>query len=447
MPGDKRGQPRVSPPCHQDFRVTLDVVGHPRRGSTLSERPAWAQRLRSEREARGWSRRDAVRALQAHADRTLPDEEAMRRSLMRWENGEHLPDDYYRPLLAKMYGTVTTAIFPADQEGRPSQLITVTGMDAMELLGRLRTTDVDAPTLDALRITVERLCSEYASEPAEKLHGEALEWLRRINGLREGRLTLSQHREVLTLAGWLALLVSCLEHDMTDSRTADATRVAALSLGQEAGAGAITGWAHEIRAWMALTHGDLRGVIAASEAGQAAAANQGVAVQLAAQKAKAWARIGDRRQVELALDEGRKLLEGLPYPENLSNHFTVDPSKFDFYAMDCYRALGEDRLAQTLAEEVIRAGTHWDGQEKAPMRIAEAQITLGVVAARQGDAEEAVAHGRKALGTQRRSMPSLLLVAHDLTTELQRRYADATETREYLEMINDVRPAQNGTGH
>ncbi|WP_097257473.1 nitronate monooxygenase [Streptomyces sp. Ag109_G2-15] len=40
----------------------------------------------------------------------------------------------------------------------------------------------------------------------------------------------------------------------------------------------------------------------------------------------------DRRQVEVALDKGRRLLEGMPYPENLDNHFVVDPAKFDFTA-------------------------------------------------------------------------------------------------------------------
>jgi hypothetical protein len=42
----------------------------------------------------------------------------------------------------------------------------------------------------------------------------------------------------------------------------------------------------------------------------------------------------------------------------------------------------------------IRAATDFDGTERAPMRSAEARITLGVVAARQGDVEEAVSQGR-----------------------------------------------------
>jgi hypothetical protein len=80
-------------------------------------------------------------------------------------------------------------------------------------------------------------------------------------------------------------------------------------------------------------------------------------VQLFAQEAKAWARIGDHRQTEVALDKGRRLLESLPYPENLEHHFVVDPTKFDFYAMDCYRTLAHNKMAETLAKEVIQAST------------------------------------------------------------------------------------------
>ena len=46
----------------------------------------------------------------------------------------------------------------------------------------------------------------------------------------------------------------------------------------------------------------------------------------------------------------------MPYPENLDHHFVVDPTKFDFYAMDCYRMLADDKLAESLASEVIRGG-------------------------------------------------------------------------------------------
>ena len=46
--------------------------------------------------------------------------------------------------------------------------------------------------------------------------------------------------------------------------------------------------------------------------------------------------------------------------------------------------LADDKMAENLASEVIHASTDFDGRERAPMRLAEARITLGVVAARQG---------------------------------------------------------------
>jgi hypothetical protein len=54
-------------------------------------------------------------------------------------------------------------------------------------------------------------------------------------------------------------------------------------------------------------------------------------------------------------------------------------------------------MAEILADEVIRSATDFDGTERAPMRLAEARVTLGVVAARQGDVEQAVHHGERAI--------------------------------------------------
>ena len=145
---------------------------------------------------------------------------------------------------------------------------------------------------------------------------------------------------------------------------AEATRRMALRLGQEAGHAPVEAWAHEMRAWFALTQGRYREVIEASRQGRGAVPNSSVAVQLAAQEAKAWARLGDRRSVEHTLEEGR-VTEALPYPD-VRNHFMVDPDKFDFYALDCYRHAGENALAQVHAEEVIRKATLPDGTIVSP---------------------------------------------------------------------------------
>ena len=249
------------------------------------------------------------------------------------------------------------------------------------------------------------------------------------------RLTLRQHREILVLAGWVALLVGCVEYDTGNRHAAETTRQAALSLGVEADHGEIIAWAHEMRAWINLTTGDYHGVVAAARNGVEVTPHCSVAVQLFAQEAKAWARMGDRRQTEVALDKGRRLLDSLPYPENLDHHFVVDPMKFDYYAMDCYRILGVDAMAGTLADEVIHASTDFDGRERAPMRLTEARMTLGVVKAREGDLDGAVDLGMRALVGDRKSLPSLLMVSRDLVKVLNERYSGETQTRDYLDQL------------
>ncbi|SDK82516.1 hypothetical protein SAMN05421806_112189 [Streptomyces indicus] len=363
----------------------------------------------------------------------------MIRQWKRWESGETKPSDFYQPIIAATFGTVTHALFPvAGRRDGNAEIVAASGMETLDIISRLQASDVDNATLDALRITADRLCSEYPYLPSGQLAVEGRQWLKRVAGLQGQRLTLAQHREVLTLSGWLALLVGCVEYDMGERAAAESTRRAALSLANEAENNEIAGWAHEMRAWFALTTGDYRGIIAAAQTGTDIAPGHGVAVQLAGQEAKAWARLGDRRQTEVALDRGRKLLEGMAYPENLDNHFVVDPAKFDFYAMDCYRLLGEDRFAENLAHEVIRAGTDFDGTERAPMRMAEARITLGVVAARQGDLDQAINYGEWALKAERQSLPSLLMVSRELAAIVHRDYADEAAGRDYLDHLNTL---------
>ena len=173
--------------------------------------------------------------------------------------------------------------------------------------------------------------------------------------------------------------------------------------------------------------------------------HSGVAVQLAAQEAKAWARIGDRRQTEVALDRGRRLLDSMPYPENLDHHFVVDPGKFDFYAMDCYRLLADDQMTEHLANEVIQASTDFDGKERAPMRLAEARVTLGVVAARGGDVNSAVEQSERALSGERSRCRSLLMTSRELSQALTKRYPSAASTREYLDHLRVLRQSLNLT--
>jgi hypothetical protein len=181
------------------------------------DRPVWARRMYNERQARGWSQADVVRAMRAHYAKDLPSNASLLRQYKRWEAGEVTPKDFYQPIIAATFGTVTHAMFPvAPKRDADCDILAVTGMNTLELVSRLQRSDLDQATLDGLRIMADRLCSEYPFMPSDQLLLEGRSWLRRVVSLQGQRLTLSQHREILTLGGWIALLIACVEYDSGD---------------------------------------------------------------------------------------------------------------------------------------------------------------------------------------------------------------------------------------
>lgn len=375
-----------------------------------------------ERQARGWSQVQAVANLRAVYNRATGKDAGSPESLLRqwkdWESGRVKPRQWAR-YVAATFGTVADDLFPVERLPE-DLLLTESGMDTAELVARLQRSTVSAATLRAVEVTVERLSTEYRYRPTDELRTEGQDWLRQITRLLDQRLTYAQHGEVLSLAGRLALLVGCVEYDAGQRLAAETTRQFALDLGTELDDRDIMGWAYEMSAWFALTAGDYHRAIAASESGMEVARNRGVSVQLAAQIAKSWARLRNPREVEVALDKGRRILEDLPRPTNPDDHFVIDAAKWHFYEMDAYRIIGENSLAQLYAEEVLRIGVTEDGEERSPMRNAEARVTLGVIAARSGDIDEAIVQGAKALEGSRRSLPHIVMVANELTREFRR---------------------------
>jgi len=107
--------------------------------------------------------------------------------------------------------------------------------------------------------------------------------------------------------------------------------------------------------------------------------------------------------------------------------------------MDAFRLARDDARAEEHARLVISEATTPDGIERAPMRLAEARLTLATIASRNGELEQAVDLGQQALNGGRRSLPSLLMVAGELDAELQRRYPDEVGTELFREALRSVR--------
>jgi transcriptional regulator with XRE-family HTH domain len=161
--------------------------------------------------------------------------------------------------LIAAYATVTT----------PSAELVHPGGDPLifsDLLRKIHRTDVGRDTIDQLTVITEQLCCEYVSRRPEELREDAHHQLEYIQRLLEGPTRLSEHRELLVIAGWLSLLIGCVNYDLGLARHAETARIAASQLGREAGHGEIIAWSFEMSAWFALTQGRLRSVLDYAEA-------------------------------------------------------------------------------------------------------------------------------------------------------------------------------------
>lgn len=376
----------------------------------------WVDRLVRDREVRGMTQREAAERLALYTDESLPAVDSILRSWKRWERAQATPSPVYQAAIAKMFGSVPAAYFGATVERRyPSRL---SADETVELVARLRASKIDDATLDAMRLTVEGLCTDYSYGNRDQLRVEARSWLGRLSEPLASQLTYRQHGDVLEMAGWLTLLVACLSWDASDATAAEQARRSAIQLGRDVDHPEILGWAAEIRAWMALTNGDLTGTVAAAREGLLVAGQTGVAVQLHAQAARAWARLGDKAHAHLALDQGRELMANLPVPTNPRNHFAVDPVKVDFYAMDIWRLLGENAMAAAVAEMISRTSTSPIDETPSPMRLAEARMCNATIHARGGDIDGALTLAESALEVNRKSRPSLLMLGGEFADEV-----------------------------
>lgn len=295
--------------------------------------------------------------------------------------------------------------------------------ETADLVHRLRQSDVSPGALETLAATVDRLVYEYSNRDAADLRTEAHQWLGHIDGvLRSGRPSLAAHRELLVSAGWLATLIGSLEHDLALTSAARTTSAVAASLGKEAGHASIAAWAHELTAWIGLTTGDVPAALEAARAGQTAGGVSHASVQLTAHEAKALGRSGAAPdEVRAVLDRGQRMLDRLDHPR--PNHFRPGPSKYRFLSMDAYRIARADGDAEQVARDTIDMVGAPAGARPSLMRNSEAWLTLGVVEARRGDLDAAVAHGMSGLRCgPRRSAPSLRLVAVELDAELRERW-------------------------
>jgi tetratricopeptide (TPR) repeat protein len=389
---------------------------------------------------------DAInRSPTGQASNLFCDEERIR----RWESGEVLwPSAEYRKALQEITQRslhdlgfaphylrsddtiVTASAVPADTLKTEHELFST-----MELARLLDGGDIGVGTLEALEEATDLLCRAYPKTPSHILKTRIKKRLKHVIELLGTHITINQHRRLLVVAGWMTALLGCVHYDMQDPEEAEAARRTASQIAKEADDPDLLAWTCEMTAWFALVENRYEDVVEAATAGLAIKASDSAGVQLHLQEAKGYARIGDTRETHRALKEAASTLSKLPPPEHPDHHFVFDHSKWMHYAATIYTWLGDDQRAKEHATEVINGHLRPDGSTRAPMRTAEARLSLATISAREGDLDAAVSWGRSAYEFDTKPMSDLLSRGRDLDHLLRELFGQhplAASFHEYL---------------
>ncbi|RSM93772.1 XRE family transcriptional regulator [Nonomuraea sp. WAC 01424] len=368
---------------------------------------------------------------------------SLRDQIKGWERGDHKPSELYRLLYSKAFGIPVEELFAessttADPPNAPApELAAVDGAgDVLQLGQLLESSDVGPGTLEDLEVMVYRLCCAYPTMPPAALRQQATSMIRTAAALRDGRITLAQHREIVVQAGWLSALLACVAFDVDDVLAAEGARRLCARLGREAGHGELIAWSYEIAAWIALVQGRYSDVVTACEVGLRHARASHAAAQLHLQAARGHARMGDAPATVVQLAEAQAIIDHLPRPSAPEHHFMIDPTKVQFYGTFIHTWLRQpphNALAEEHAAEVVRQCTS-NGAVRWPTRLGITRVLQGVLAGRRGELEEAVAHGRAGLAVGR-SPAGLMDRAAELAAELAQLYPGERAVREFAEAI------------
>jgi hypothetical protein len=254
----------------------------------------------------------------------------------------------------------------------------------LALAARAETTEVGPAAVEALEEVAELLARAYATTHPAVLLAQVRRRAGEVAALLDRRSTLAQRRRLLVVGGWLALLGATLHVDLGDRIAAVGARTAAASLGRETNHREIAAWAVEIAAWTALTDRDWRRATRLAAAGEALApAGSSAAVQLAAQSARAAARLGDGAGVRAGLERAEAGIDRQTDDRPPDHHFAFDGRKLDGYTATALAWAG-DPAGEDIAREV--AERYAAGP---PRRLATARIDLGLILARDGRPDEA----------------------------------------------------------
>lgn len=436
-----------------------------------SHRPAWAIRLQSEREQRGWGKWETARRLFADSGIMHPETKHVKglaRQLSRWEAGEHCPTDWAAGL-ARLFGRTVEELFPAPPEqavpvpmrqqpaawqpgdfGEVSELLRRVFLkrsaafaalpalgdgpgrrvvQALEILGSDRLAD----TVDGLGELIEHYAGSVCALPPAGVYDELLAVRSFADHLRDGAGTSPVSADLALASGWLSHLLAVAACDMGEHAAARLWCSDAERRSEQARHPDLAAWSVLTRAMIAFYQGHSRQSVTLSAKGQQIAPMGTVVhAKLASQEMRAAAMVGEVDRMTRARSHAAAAISALPDGIPETGAFSIALAEDPPYTATSLLLAGRSREAVAATGRVIQTVYRPEKRQRGehPSGYARSLLILGLAHAEIRQLDQAVAAGYDALAGSRPAWPTMVLAGR-LDRVLAENFAGARQAEDY----------------
>jgi hypothetical protein len=325
---------------------------------------------------------------------------------------------------------IPVASSPSAAQAVPRQRIPCDDID--DLLARFTVTSIGEDAIQQIEQATISLAESHTQAPARKLLNQVMPLHQRVRSLLEGRIRLSQQRELYRIESLLLSHACLLLGDLNENALAERYGMAGLAFARESGsdqAVAMTVLAKTFRWQKRLTES-----MDMARRGFACSPNAPIRVQLASQEANAAALLGDEVRAREALARAEQAAESVT-PDSGLSAWSFPITRQAVFAQSVATQIGE---ADAILQAASVADAAWSaGAPKVSANWAQIRVGAGMAHLLNGCLDGAVAEVEPVL-----ALPSGMRVATvtAYTERLRRRlehprYNRAAGVRELSERL------------
>jgi DNA-binding transcriptional regulator YiaG len=294
---------------------------------------------------------------------------------------------------------VPAASSPSSALAVPRQRIPADDID--DLLARFTVTSIGEDAIQQIEQATISLAESHTQAPARKLLNQVMPLHQRVRSLLEGRLRLSEQRELYRIESLLLSHACLLLGDLNENTLAERYGMAGLAFAREAGsdqAVAMTVLAKTFRWQKRLTES-----MDMARRGFACSPDAPIRVQLASQEANAAALLGDAVRAREALARAERAAESV-IPDSGLSAWSFPVTRQAVFAQSVATQIGD---ADAVLQAASVADAAWSaGAPKVSANWAQIRVSAGIAHLLNGHLDGAAAEVEPVL-----ALPSSMRVA------------------------------------